>query len=138
MDSTDKTELSAVPPQNNDSDAAASNEPQALSPSTSSEPLEWIRMELMPLPGSDHQPKVLFWNPTTEALLGDGSEEVLALVAQAVEAGHLKSATLSHFEITQPLQKPSEFAAILTQHYWVVPQPVKSPDLAESNPALLH
>lgn len=105
---------------------------------TSSEPFHWIRLDLVPLPDSNRCEKTLFWNPSTEALLGDGADEILALVDEALQAGHLNGATMSHFEITQPLSKPSELAAILTQHYWVVPEPVKSPGLAEIEPELLH
>ncbi|KUJ74736.1 hypothetical protein AVO42_04925 [Thiomicrospira sp. XS5] len=105
---------------------------------TTSEPLHWIRLELVPLPDSNHSEKTLFWNPSTESLLGDGADEVLSLVEEATQAGHLNGATLSHFEITQPLSKPSELAAILTQHYWVVPEPVKEPGLANTETELLH
>lgn len=94
--------------------------------------VSWIRLELVPLPESDLMEKVLFWNPDTEELLGEGVEEVLGFVEDARQAGHISGSMLSHFEITRPLSKPSELAAILAQHFWVIPEPVKQPGLVVS------
>lgn len=93
----------------------------------------WIRLELIPLPDSPLQARLVYWNPDTSELLGDGVDDILAMVAQAQQAGHLSNRHLSHFEITQPLQKPSELAAILAQHFWVVPEPVEQPGLVVSD-----
>lgn len=95
----------------------------------SSKPLDWIRLELLPLPGSTQQPLLLYWNPTAGVLQGEGSEQVLQWVDQALQQGYLSSPASSHFEITNPLYKPSELAAILAQHFWVIPQPVEAPGL---------
>lgn len=92
-------------------------------------PLEWIRLECIPLPDSTLKEFVVFWNPDTREILGDHADTVLTLVEEALEKGHLKGATLSHFEISDPLSKPSELAAVLAQHFWVIPQPVESPGL---------
>lgn len=91
-------------------------------------PIEWIRLECLPLPDSNVEPCVVFWNPETQEILGDAAEQILQWVEDATEKGYINSPTLSHFEIVNPLTQPSELAAILAQYYWVVPQPVLSPD----------
>lgn len=88
----------------------------------------WIRIECLPLPYSDWSPRILFWNPVTETLQGDGVEEILQLLEDAVAKGYVCGSTFSHFEILHPLQKPSELAAVLGQHYWLIPEPVESPE----------
>lgn len=93
-----------------------------------SKPYHWIRLELVPLPGLDqHTKKVLYWNPDAAELIGEGSEEILKMIQSFQKKGFVNGSTLSHFEITSPLNKPSELAAILTQHYWIVPEPVAEP-----------
>lgn len=92
-------------------------------------PLEWIRLELLPLPESELDAMLLYWNPLTGVLQGEGSEMVLDWITQALKQGNVSSPTLSQFEITDPLRKPSELAAILAQHFWVLPQPVEAPGL---------
>lgn len=91
-------------------------------------PLEWIRMECIPLPDSPYQEMVVFWNPNTQEVIGDFADLVLKIVDQAMLDGHLKGNSLSHFEITDPLSKPSELAAVLAQFFWVIPEPVESPN----------
>lgn len=95
-------------------------------------PLEWIRLELVPLLDSQVSEKLLYWNPNQGELVGEGAEEVLDWVQQAISSGNLSGSTLSQFEITDPLHKPSELAAILAQYYWVIPQPVEAPGLVNS------
>ena len=96
----------------------------------------WICIECLPLPYSDWPAKILYWNPVTETLQGDGVETVLQLLDDAVAQGFVSGSTFSHFEIVHPLQKPSELAAVLGQHYWLIPQPVSDPDQPQST--LLH
>ncbi|MBD3611702.1 MAG: hypothetical protein HUJ13_04725 [Hydrogenovibrio crunogenus] len=93
-----------------------------------SKPYHWIRLELVPLPGlNDHVKKVLYWNPDAAELIGDGAEEILQMIQIAQKDGFINGSSISHFEITSPLNKPSELAAILTQYYWIVPEPVMEP-----------
>jgi len=93
-----------------------------------SQPYHWIRLELVPLPGLDkHAKKILYWNPDAAKLVGEGAEEILEMILATQQKGFVTGASISHFEITAPLSKPSELAAILTQHYWIVPEPVAEP-----------
>jgi len=101
-------------------------------------PLEWIRLELHPLPGTDHTQKCLFWNPETQEVLGEGAQTVIDLAQAAMSQGHLKSPSLNHMEMTAPLSKPSELAAVLAQHYWVIPEPVAEPQLSTGPSDTLH
>lgn len=101
-------------------------------------PLEWIRLELHPLPGTDHTQKCLFWNPDTQEVLGEGAQTVIELAQAALSQGHLKSPSLNHMEITAPLSKPSELAAVLAQHYWVIPEPVAEPQMPADASNTLH
>jgi len=94
----------------------------------SSPPFEWIRLELIPLPGAQDWPSlVLWWNPEARTLEGEGHARILTLVQAAIEKGSLHSGSGSHIEITDPLHQPSELAAVLAQYYWVIPQPVTAP-----------
>lgn len=88
-------------------------------------PLEWIKLELLPLPGAqDYQALVLWWNPQQRLLEGEGKDVVLDLVTSALDKGSLQTGSGAHIEVTDPLHKPSELAAVLAQFYWVIPQPV--------------
>ncbi len=88
-------------------------------------PLEWIKLELLPLPGAqDYQALVLWWNPQERVLEGEGKEVILDLVTSALDKGSLQTGSGAHIEVTDPLHKPSELAAVLAQYYWVIPQPV--------------
>lgn len=87
-------------------------------------PLEWIKLELLPLAAATgHQAKILWWNPEQRLLEGEGHQEVLALVEAARTQGSLQTGS-GAIEITDPLHQPTELAAVLAQYYWVVPQPV--------------
>ncbi|MDG6774038.1 hypothetical protein QCB45_06820 [Thiomicrorhabdus sp. ZW0627] len=92
-------------------------------------PLHWIQLELLPLPVFEEEfnALMLWWNPEEGVLLGEGSEFVLQLIDEASQAHALCSSSGGHFEVTDPLRKASELAAILAQYYWVIPQPVESP-----------
>jgi len=91
-------------------------------------PLEWIRLELIPLPNfsSKFQTLVVWWNPQEGVFVGDDSE-INALVVSAEEAGKVNVHPGGLMEITNPMNKPSELAAILGQYFWVVPEPVAAP-----------
>ncbi|WP_019894586.1 hypothetical protein [Hydrogenovibrio halophilus] len=119
--------------------------PDQFSPVTEAQPdghkppLEWIRLELHPLPGTDHVQKVIFWNPETQELVGEGAETVAELAAKAKADGHIQSPSLNHMEMTDPLSKPSELAAVLAQHYWAIPEPVAQPgDPKQTDSETLH
>lgn len=90
--------------------------------------LHWIRLECLPLPGSDVAPCVVYWNPDEQQIIGEAAEQILHWVSEAKEKGYISTPTLSHFEIVNPLTQPSELAAILGQYYWVVPEPVSAPE----------
>ncbi len=105
----------------------------------SATPFEWIRLELMPLPGATDWPGlVLWWNPQARALEGEGKEAILQLALAAKEKGSLQSGNGTHVEITDPLHQPSELAAVLAQYYWVIPQPVSAPGDSHETPSLLN
>ncbi|WP_178863148.1 hypothetical protein [Thiomicrorhabdus cannonii] len=99
---------------------------------TSSTPLQWIRLELIPLVShqTEFSEMLLWWNPEAGVLQGESAELVLRLIDEALEKGVLQGAMLNHFEITDPLHKPSELAAILAQYFWVIPEPVEAPGLS--------
>ena len=89
------------------------------------EPLEWIHLELMPLPDADscYTPAVLWWNPQTGELLGDQAEFVKTLVDKQLQVGHVEG-SFGSIELSAPFTTPTELAVILGQFYWVIPQPV--------------
>ncbi|MBO1928043.1 hypothetical protein J3998_10695 [Thiomicrorhabdus sp. 6S2-11] len=90
-------------------------------------PLEWIQLELIPLPHISDEPRLLlWWNPGKRELRGDGKDKVLLIVEQALRAGKVENAG-TVYEVTDPLTKPSELAVVLAKSYWVVPQPVRYP-----------
>ncbi|MEA1990060.1 MAG: hypothetical protein U9N57_12755 [Pseudomonadota bacterium] len=90
--------------------------------------LEWIRLELIPLPNyaSKFKPMILWWNPEEGRLEGEIAV-VLGIVNAAIEQGSISIVPTGSMEITQPLHKPSELAAILGQYFWVIPEPVAKP-----------
>lgn len=100
---------------------------------TESQPLQWIQLELIPLPSSE--PKfpelLLWWNPDEKRLEGQGAESILQLINDAMALKRINDSNFNHVELTDPLAKPSELAAILAQYFWVIPQPVKSPGLSD-------
>jgi len=97
-------------------------------------PLQWICLQLIPLEGkdmSDPDAITVWWNPDEQTLFGDSKTLVMDLIQKAQSSG--LETMQGAFEITEPLGKPSQLAAILAQKYWVVPQPVENPgDLPES------
>lgn len=91
-------------------------------------PLEWIRLELIPLPNyvSQFKPMMLWWNPGAGTLEGEVAV-VTDIVNTAIEQGSICLEPTGSIEITEPLHKPSELAAILGQYFWVIPEPVEKP-----------
>ena len=91
-------------------------------------PFEWIRLELIPLPNyvSQFNTMILWWNPEKGILEGEIAV-VTDIVNTAVEQGSISIIPAGSMEITQPLHKPSELAAILGQYFWVIPEPVERP-----------
>lgn len=79
-------------------------------------------MELVPLPTSELAALLLYWNPEQGRLVGEGSELVVALVDRALQQG--LTGDMAGMELTSPLHKPSELAAILSQFWLVIPEPV--------------
>lgn len=98
----------------------------SLQSNESNKPLDWIRLELVPLPNSTQNALLLYLNPEMGVLQGEGSDLVKTWVAEALKYGFLAGPSQEQFEITDPLRKPSELAAILAQYYWVIPEPVEA------------
>ena len=96
-------------------------------------PLEWIRLELIPLPNyaSRFKPMIFWWNPEKGCLEGE-IDVVMNIIQAAIEKGSISIVPTGSIEITQPLHKPSELAAILGQYFWVIPEPVEKPFESES------
>ncbi|UQB42584.1 hypothetical protein JX580_01430 [Thiomicrospira microaerophila] len=93
----------------------------------SSQPLAWIRLELLPLADQTSlSSKVVWWNPDQRIIEGEGAQELMDLVESAKQKGVLQTGNGSLVEITDPLHQPTELAAVLAQCYWVIPQPVSS------------
>lgn len=105
----------------------------------SNEPLDWIKLELIPLPGTtEREAMLLWWNPEQRILEGEGFEQVLDLIHAATERGSLQTGAGGHIEISDPLHQPTELAAVLAQFYWVVPQPVERSGQIEVEQAKSH
>lgn len=90
-------------------------------------PLEWIQLELIPLANFENEfsTMLLWWNPV-EGILEGAKPELLAIIDKAMHAGSIESQQGASIEITDPLKKTTELAAILAQYFWVVPQPVSN------------
>lgn len=92
------------------------------------QPLDWIRIELIPLPTlSEVYPQLVFWWNPDKGLLQGETELVEKLIHQAITKGVVSTASNGSVEITNPYQKPTELAAILGRYYWMNPQPVSKP-----------
>ncbi len=96
---------------------------------TTSEPLDWIQLDLVPLINfeSIYAPITIWWNPQAGLLEGDNTDFVLNLVEKAIQKGSVNHNVYGSVELTDPLKKPTELAAILGQFFWLVPQPVSKP-----------
>lgn len=82
----------------------------------------WIRMELVPLPTSEQPAALLYWNPDSGELVGDEVASVRQLIADTLVQG--LTGDLARVELSDPYRKPTELAAVLSQHYLVIPEPV--------------
>jgi hypothetical protein len=82
----------------------------------------WIRMELVPLPTSEQPAALLYWNPDSGELVGDEVASVRQLISDTLVQG--LTGDLARVELSDPYRKPTELAAILSQHYLVIPEPV--------------
>ncbi len=82
----------------------------------------WIRMELVPLPTSEQPAALLYWNPDLGELIGDQVLSVRQLISDTLVNG--LTGDLARVELSDPYRKPTELAAILSQHYLVIPEPV--------------
>ena len=93
--------------------------------SPSSKPLEWIHLELLPLPDKVGQVQecVVWWNPQTGEVLGDEADYICGIIDAQFKKGSVANTT-GTIEISDPYKKPTELASILGQFYWVVPVPV--------------
>jgi len=97
---------------------------------TAKPPLEWIKLELLPLPHCQDQffTQLLWWNPNERQLIGESADIILEMVKSAFDCGQVKALD-QQFEINDPLGDPTEFAAILAQYFWVLPEPVAEPEI---------
>jgi hypothetical protein len=79
-------------------------------------------MELVPLPTSEYPAALLYWSPDSGELVGDEVASVDQLISDTLVQG--LTGDLARVELSDPYRKPSELAAILSQHYLVIPEPV--------------
>jgi hypothetical protein len=79
-------------------------------------------MELVPLPTSNFPTTMVYWNPDTGEMVGEQVSMVQGLIQNALSHG--LSGDMVSVELSDPYRKPSELAAILSQYYLVVPEPV--------------
>ncbi len=93
-------------------------------------PLQWIRMALTPLPHMEEtlSPTVIFWNHETGELAGEGVEQVQPLIDEYVKAGSITNRSGETIPVTLPLTDNTALGLVLSQHYWVSPQPVDAPE----------
>lgn len=82
----------------------------------------WVKVELIPLPTTERLAALFYWNPDSGELVGDCASDIQALVDTAMREG--LNGRMGGVELSDPLHKPSELAAILSQHWMVIPEPV--------------
>lgn len=92
------------------------------------QPLEWIHLELIPLPDKtqDFQTCNVWWNPDTGEIVGEQAEMINNIIKTQLAQGSVTN-SMGTIELANPFQKPSELASILGQFFWVVPVPVAKP-----------
>ena len=102
---------------------------------TDKKPLAWIRMGLVPLPQFENEvpETVIFWNIDTGELQGPGIDWVRPLIEEAKRLGSLTSSKGEVVQIDDPLKSSTQLAMILSQRYWVSPQPVEAPEDPEAD-----
>lgn len=87
----------------------------------------WIKMQLIPLPTAAYPELLIYWNAETGQFLGERVDLITQCIDMALSQG------LPGFELSDPYHKPSELAAILSQHYIVVPEPLlETPNFIDS------
>lgn len=93
-------------------------------------PLQWIRMELNPLfdQEEDTAPALIFWHPQAGLLEGPDAERIQRMVQEARQRGYVLNSRGERIEISDPLRNTAQFSAILSQVFWISPQPVASPE----------
>jgi len=98
-------------------------------------PLAWIRMGLAPLPQFENEmpETVVFWNIDTGELRGPGVDWVQPLIEEARKKGSLTSSKGEIIQIDDPLKSSTQLSMILSQRYWVSPQPVEAPEDPQSD-----
>ncbi len=98
-------------------------------------PLEWIRLELVPLPHyEDRLDKVIvFWNPDTGELKGQSAQALKSFIDESAGVGSITTAKGEVIEFDNPYTNTAAFSTILSQRYWVSPQPVEVPEEPEEN-----
>jgi hypothetical protein len=92
--------------------------------------LEWIRMQLTPLPHleGELQTIIVFWNLDTGEVRGEEAAQVLNLVKEYARQGSIKTSKGEVIQLDDPLRNTVAFSTILSQRYWVSPQPVEIPE----------
>ncbi len=93
-------------------------------------PLEWIRLQLTPLPHLENELEtiVVFWNPDTGAIEGEAAAQVKALVDDYARQGSLTTSKGEVVQLDDPYRNTTAFSIILSQRYWISPQPVEAPE----------
>lgn len=95
---------------------------------SNSEALEWIHLELFPLPDQveNFNPCIVWWNPQSGEIVGEFAEKIIALIQKQLVKGSVTN-SLGTIELSDPFTKPTQLASVLGQYYWVVPVPVAKP-----------
>ena len=93
-------------------------------------PLQWIRMELNPLFDQEEEmaSALVFWHPQAGLLEGPDAERIRRMVQEAQQQGYVLNSRGERIEISDPLRNTVQFSAILSQVFWISPQPVASPE----------
>ena len=95
---------------------------------TAKTPLEWIRLELIPLPdkATEFQECEVWWNYVSGEMVGDVAEDIIQLIKQQLVQGSVTNSN-GTIELNDPFHKTTELASILGQYFWVIPVPVAEP-----------
>ncbi len=92
------------------------------------QPLEWIRLELIPLPDKtdDLLETIVWWNYETGEIVGDAAQSIIDLINAQVKNGSVSNSN-GTIELSDPFKKTTEMATVLGQYFWVIPVPVSAP-----------
>jgi hypothetical protein len=97
----------------------------------------WVRVELVPLPTTQRLAALFYWNPDTGEVIGDCADDIRSIVDVAMREG--LNGRMGGVELTDPLHKPSELAAILSQHWMMIPEPVTEvPNFVENTSRVVN